>query len=215
VTAPVRVVLVDDHPMFRYGLRAALDGSAEVEVVGEASDGAGLLALVERARADVVLTDLDMPGVDGYTAIRDLLARFPDLPVLVLTMHADDDAVLGGLRAGARGYLLKGAERDEIVRAILTVAGGGAVYGAQVGRRVTELLRQPREPTARPFPELTPREEDILALVAQGLGNHAIAGRLLLSEKTVRNNVSTILVKLQVPDRAAAVARARDAGIGQ
>ncbi|KAE8766004.1 response regulator transcription factor [Georgenia thermotolerans] len=215
MTRPVRVVLADDHPMFRYGLRAALDGSAAVEVVGEASDGAGLLALVERVRADVVLTDLDMPGVDGYTVIRTLLDRFPELPVLVLTMHADHDAVRGGLRAGARGYLLKGAEREEIVQAILTVAGGGAVYGAQVGRRVTELLTRQPEPTARLFPELTPREEDILALVAQGLGNHAIATRLVLSEKTVRNNVSTILVKLQVSDRAAAVARARDAGLGR
>ncbi|MFD1505718.1 response regulator transcription factor [Georgenia yuyongxinii] len=215
MSAQLRVVIADDHPMFRYGLRAALEGAAEVEVVGEASDGAGLVALVERTAADVVLTDLDMPGVDGYTAIRDVLTRFPDLPVLVLTMHADDDAVLGGLRAGARGYLLKGAEREEIVRAILTVAGGGTVYGAQVGRRVSELLTQRPDPTSRPFPELTPREEQILELVAEGLGNHAIAGRLTLSEKTVRNNIATILVKLHAPDRAAAVARARDAGVGR
>jgi DNA-binding NarL/FixJ family response regulator len=215
VTAPVRVVLADDHPMFRYGLRAALEGAAEVQVVGDASDGAGLIALVEERGADVVLTDLDMPGVDGYTAIRDLLARFPELPVLVLTMHADDDAVLGGLRAGARGYLLKGAEREEIVRAILTVAGGGTVYGAQVGRRLTDLLTRRAERPSRPFPGLTPRETEILDLVAHGLGNHAIAARLGLSEKTVRNNVAMILVKLQVRDRAGAIERARDAGSGR
>ncbi|TRW44514.1 response regulator transcription factor [Georgenia yuyongxinii] len=216
MSAQVRVVIADDHPMFRYGLRAALAGAAQVEVVGEAGDGAGLLAIVEQTGPDVVLTDLDMPGVDGYTAIRELLTRLPDLPVLVLTMHADDDAVLGGLRAGARGYLLKGAEREEIVRAILTVADGGTVYGARVGRRVSELLTQRPDPAAaRPFPGLTAREEEILGAVAEGLGNHAIAGRLGLSEKTVRNNVATILVKLQVPDRAALVARSRDAGLGR
>jgi DNA-binding NarL/FixJ family response regulator len=136
--------------------------------------------------------------------------------VLVLTMHADDETVLGALRAGAHGYLLKGAHRDEIVRAILTVSGGGTVYGADVGRRVAELaLRDARRGVGSPtLPDLTPREVEVLGLVAEGLGNHQIAHRLTLSEKTVRNNVATILTKLRVRDRAAAVARARDAGLG-
>jgi DNA-binding NarL/FixJ family response regulator len=213
MSAPVRVVLADDHPMFRYGLRAALDAVAEVAVVGDAADGAALVALVEEVRPDVVLTDLTMPGLGGEAATAEILARFPKVGVLVLTMHADDDAVLGALEAGARGYLLKGADRDEIARAVLTVAGGGTVYGTTVGQRLTDLVVLGRG-RDRPFPHLTPREEEILALVAAGFGNHQIARRLTLTEKTVRNNVAMILTKLQVRDRAAAVARARDVGIG-
>jgi DNA-binding NarL/FixJ family response regulator len=213
VTAPVRVVLADDHPMFRYGLRAALDAVTEVTVVGDAADGAALVTLVEELRPDVVLTDLTMPGLGGEAAAAEILARFPEVGVLVLTMHADDDAMLGALDAGARGYLLKGADRDEITRAVLTVAAGGTVYGPEVGRRLAELVVRRHGPN-RPFPHLTPREEEVLALVATGLGNHEIARRLMLSEKTVRNNVAAILPKLHVRDRAAAVARARDAGMG-
>ncbi|MPV37993.1 response regulator transcription factor [Georgenia subflava] len=212
MTPPVRVVIADDHPMFRYGLRAALEAVTEIEVVGDASDGGTLVALVDELRPHVVLTDLTMPNVGGETAIALILARFPEVAVLVLSMHADDDAVLGALRAGARGYLLKGADRDEIARAVLTVAGGGTVYGPEVGRRLSELLAL-RGPAVRPFPDLTPREEQVLSLVATGLGNHEIARRLGLSEKTVRNNVAATLAKLQVRDRAAAVARARDAGM--
>jgi len=208
------VVIADDHPMFRYGLAAALDAVREVEVVGQAPDGAALVVLVNDLRPDVVLTDLAMPGLGGEAAIAEIVARYPEVAVLVLTMHADDDAVLGALRAGAHGYLLKGADRDEIARAVLTVAGGGTVYGAEVGRRLAALLSVRGQATRR-FPELTPRKEQILSLVATGLGNHEIARRLGLSEKTVRNNVAAILNKLQVRDRAAAVARARDAGLGQ
>ena len=215
MSTPVRVVIADDHPMFRYGLRAVLAASAEVEVVGDAADGSHLVALVEQAQPDVVLTDLAMPGLDGASAARQILDRFPGIGVLVLTMHEDDEALFGALRAGARGYLLKGADREEIVRAVLAVACGDAVYSAAVARRIVDFFTGAHQTyTAQVFPELTGREREILDLVAAGMGNHEIARRLFLSEKTVRNNVAAILTKLQVPDRAAAVAKARDTGLG-
>jgi DNA-binding NarL/FixJ family response regulator len=156
-----------------------------------------------------------MPGLDGATAARQILDRFPGIGVLVLTMHEDDEALFGALRAGARGYLLKGADREEIVRAVLAVAAGDAVYSANVARRIVGFFTSAHQTyTAQVFPELTGREREILDLVAAGLGNHEIARRLVLSEKTVRNNVAAILTKLQVPDRAAAVAKARDTGLG-
>ncbi|GLZ29375.1 DNA-binding response regulator [Lentzea sp. NBRC 105346] len=213
---PVRVVVADDHPMFRYGLTAALTAAPEVDVVGEAAAGEELLAVTERTAPDVVLTDLAMPGMDGATAARRILARHPDIGVVVLTMHEDDELVFGALRAGARGYLLKGADRAEIIRAVLAVAGGDAVYGAAVARRIVDFFTDAqRTYAASAFPELTPRERDVLDLIATGCGNHDIARRLALSDKTVRNHVSTIIFKLQVRDRAAAVAKARDAGLGQ
>jgi DNA-binding NarL/FixJ family response regulator len=215
MTAPVRVVIADDHPMFLYGLRPVLSASAEVEVVGEAADGAELVSLVMHAKPDVVLTDLAMPGLDGATAARQILDQFPDIGVLVLTMHEDDEALFGALRAGARGYLLKGSDREEIVRAVLAVASGDAVYSAGVARHIVDFFTSAHQTyAAQVFPELTGREREILDLVAAGLGNHEIARRLLLSEKTVRNNVAAILTKLQVPNRAAAVAKARDTGLG-
>ena len=215
MTPPVRVVIADDHPMFRYGLGAVLAAAAEVEVVGDAADGRELVALVEHTHPDVVLTDLAMPGLDGATAARQIIAAFPGTGVMVLTMHEDDEALVGALRAGARGYLLKGADREEIVRAVLAVAAGDAVYSAGVARRIVAFFTSAHQTyTAQVFPDLTAREREILDLVATGLGNHEIARRLVLSEKTVRNNVAAILTKLQVPDRAAAVAKARDTGLG-
>jgi DNA-binding NarL/FixJ family response regulator len=214
-TPAVRVVIADDHPMFLYGLRAVLSASAEVDVVGDAADGGQLVALVEHAQPDLVITDLAMPGLDGASAARQILERFPGIGVLVLTMHEDDEALFGALRAGARGYLLKGSDREEIVRAVLAVACGDAVYSAGVARRIVEFFTSAHKAyAAQVFPELTGREREILDLVAAGLGNHEIARRLFLSEKTVRNNVAAILTKLQVSDRAAAVAKARDTGLG-
>jgi DNA-binding NarL/FixJ family response regulator len=210
----VRVVIADDHPMYRYGLRSVLDASPEVEVVGEAENGAELLALVARTAPDVVLTDLSMPQLPGIAAIDELTRRRPGLGVLVLTMHEDDASLFGALRAGARGYLLKGADHEEIVRAVLAIAGGDAVYGGAVARRVVDALTRPA-PRAPAFPELTGREREVLELLAAGLPTGQIARRLALSDKTVRNHVSAVLTKLQVPDRAAAVALARDAGIGR
>jgi len=213
---PVRVVIADDHPMFRYGLKAAVAAAGEVEIVGEAADGQELLAVVDHTQPDVVLTDLAMPTMDGATAAAAILARHPNVAVLVLTMHDDNQALFSALRAGARGYLLKGADRTEIIRAVLAVAAGEAVYGATVARRITDFFTgAQRDYTASAFPELTDRERGVLDLVAAGCGNHDIARRLNLSEKTVRNHVSAILVKLQVRDRAAAVAKARDAGLGK
>ena len=211
----VRVVLADDHPMFRYGLAAVLAGAAGIEVVGEADDGQQLVALVERELPDVVLTDLAMPGLDGATATSRILQRHPEIGVLVLTMHEDDEALFVALRAGVRGYLLKDADRDDIVRAVFAVAAGEAVYGAAVARRIVDFYTGAQQRyAAQVFPELTEREREVLNLVASGCGNHEIARRLVLSEKTVRNHVAAILTKLQAPNRAAAVAKARDAGIG-
>ena len=216
MTAPVRVVIADDHPMFRFGMTAALAAAPLVDVVGDADNGDHLIALVDRTEPDVVLTDLVMPGLDGASATRRILERHPRIGVLVLSMHDDDEAVFGALRAGARGYLLKDSERDDIVRAILAIAAGEAVYGGSVARRIVDFFTDAHEQyTAQTFPELTVRERQVLDLVAAGYGNHQIAQRLHLSEKTVRNNVAVILTKLQLRDRAAAVARARDAGLGQ
>lgn len=216
MTAPVRVVIADDHPMFRYGLRAALSGAEELRIVGEAGSGQELAALVARLRPDVAVTDLAMPGTDGQTATAMITRGFPETAVLVLTMNAEDEAVIGALRAGARGYLLKGAERDEIVRAVLTVASGGTVYAGQIGERISSYFTAgPLDLRRKVFESLTEREHEVLELVARGLGNSDIARRLGLSEKTVRNHVAIILAKLHVRDRAAAVAKARDMRMGQ
>jgi DNA-binding NarL/FixJ family response regulator len=208
-----RVVLADDHPMFRYGVAAALASAAEIDLVGEAASGEELLAVVETTEPDVVVTDLAMPGMDGAAACRELLARRPGLGVLVLTMHADDESLFAALRAGARGYVLKGADRAELVHAILAVADGQAIYGAAVAGRIAELLRPEAQAssTQESFPALTPREREVLALVAEGARNSEIARQLGMTDKTVRNHVSAILTKLQVPDRTAAALKARDA----
>jgi DNA-binding NarL/FixJ family response regulator len=215
VTRPIRVVIADDHPMFRDGLRAALHAVPEIDVVGDAPNGEQLLELVEATDPDVVLTDLAMPGLDGVAAAQRIRQLHPDVQVLMLTMHDDDTALRQALQAGARGYLLKDSERDSIVLAVRTVAAGGTVYGQRVGDRIATWAGDPPTPAVAPFPSLTPREREILDLVAQGIGNHEIARRLVLSEKTIRNNFASILTKLQVNDRATAVARARDAGLGQ
>jgi DNA-binding NarL/FixJ family response regulator len=210
----IRVVVADDHPMVRYGITAVLDGVPDIDVVGEAADGQELQAVVATTRPDVVLTDLAMPVMDGVTAISRLRSSHPDLGVLVLTMHEDDDSVLAALRAGARGYLVKGAEGAELVRAIESVAAGDAVYGKSIANRIIGLITAgPSE--AQAFPELTPREREVLDLIAAGLRNRGIAERLGISEKTVRNNVSSVLIKLQVDDRTSAAIKAREAGLGR
>jgi DNA-binding NarL/FixJ family response regulator len=211
----VRVVLADDHPMYRYGLRAVLEQSEVVEVVASAGDGAELLGAVSDHRPDVVITDLSMPDLDGVEATRLLLAAQPDLAVLVLTMHEDDQHVFAALRAGARGYLVKGAGGEEIVRAVLAVAAGDALSGGPIARRIVAFSAGDGggSPTARAFPMLTPRERDVLDQLAVGSRNHEIARRLGMSDKTVRNHVSQVLLKLQVPDRTAAALRAREAGL--
>jgi len=209
------VVLADDHPMYRFGLRAVLESNADVEVVGEAASGRELLELVRTTAPDVVLTDLAMPDVDGVTAARRLSSGNPDVAVLVLTMHDDDESVFAAMRAGARGYLVKGADGPDIVRAVLAVAQGDAVFGPSVARRIVAFYSGGDEPyAALAFPELTVRERQVLDLLASGSRNREIARRLGLSEKTVRNHVSAVLMKLQAPDRTAAAIKARDAGLG-
>ena len=211
----IRVVVADDHPVFRYGLLAVLDGADGIETVGEAQDGAELLALVDREQPDVVVTDLHMPELDGVAATREVLRRAPSTGVLVLTLHDDDATVVAALRAGALGYLVKGADRAEIVRAVEAVAAGQAVYGRSVAHRIVGFYTGVQERySADVFPQLTSREREVLDLVAAGCGNHAIAARLHLSEKTVRNHVSALLTKLQVDARPALVVVARDAGLG-
>jgi DNA-binding NarL/FixJ family response regulator len=213
---PVRVVVADDHPLFRQGIAALLRDAAETQVVGEAADGAEAIALTEQHVPDVVVMDVSMPGLDGVTATRRLLAAHPGVAVLMLTMMDDDGLVFEAIQAGARGYVLKGSQPSEILRAVLAVAEGQAIFGAGVAARLGAYFRG-GTPALEPgsFPELTPREREILTLVAGGHENVTIARRLDLSEKTVRNNVSNIFTKLRVTSRAAAVARARDAGLGR
>ena len=206
------VVLVDDHPVFRKGVRTLLE-ELGVEVLGEAGDGEAGVELALRTRPDVVLMDVQMPGLDGLEATRRLLTGWPDAQVLVLTMVADDTAVFAAIQAGALGYLLKGAGLDEIDRAVSSVAAGQAVYGPEVARRLRAFFRAGGG-AVQPFPELTEREREVLALVAEGLTNTDISRRLFLSDKTVRNRVSAIFAKLGVADRSAAIVRAREAGLG-
>jgi len=212
----IRVVLADDHPMYRYGLTAILQQAEAIDVVASVGDGAALVAAVSEHSPDVVVTDLSMPGLDGVTATIQLLRAQPELPILVVTMHEDDEHVFAALRAGARGYLVKGADGEEIVRAVHSVASGEAVYGGAVARRIVAFYsgRQAESPAARAFPDLTPREREVLELLATGCRNHEIARRLGMSEKTVRNHVSQVLTKLQVPDRTAAALKAQESGIG-
>jgi DNA-binding NarL/FixJ family response regulator len=213
---PIRVVLADDHPMYRYGVAAVLTDVPGLELVGQADSGAALLAMVRDAPPDVVVTDLRMPDLSGIEVTRSLHADQPELPVLVLTMHDDDESVYGAMRAGARGYLLKGADSDELVTTIRTLASGGTVFGPSVARRIVGFfLESSQKYTQGAFPALTPREREVLDLLAAGKRNSVIARELGLSEKTVRNHLSSILTKLQVADRSAAIVRAREAGLGR
>ena len=210
----MRAVVADDHPVFRAGLRVLLEDLG-VAVVAEAADGEEAVAAVRRERPDVVFMDLQMPRLSGIEAIRRLVADDPDVRVLVLTMVADDDALFAAVQAGALGYVLKGAGQAEIGRALTAVAAGEAVYGAQVARRLRAFFTAGAGVVAKPFPELTDREREVLELMAGGLPNAAIARRLFLSEKTVRNNITAVFAKLGVRDRGEAMARARDAGLGR
>jgi DNA-binding NarL/FixJ family response regulator len=214
MSAGLRVVVVDDHPVFRQGLRTLLEDLG-VEVVAEAADGAAGVAAVTEHRPDVVLMDLQMPGVSGVEATRRLTAAMPQVKVLVLTMVDEDQAVFAAVQAGALGYLLKGAGQEEISRALTAVAAGEGVYGPEVARRLRAFFSAgPAAAAATPFPALSDREREVLALVAEGAGNGDIARRLFLSEKTVRNYVSSIFTKLDVDNRAGAIVLAREAGLG-
>ena len=215
MTEPIRVLVADDHPIFRDGLAMLLASVDGIEVVGTAADGAEAVASAVRLQPDVVVMDVQMPKLNGVEATRRLAADAPSIGILVLTMSEDDGTVFATIRAGARGYLVKGAEQEEIVRAITTVASGGAVFGATLALRIAEFFAAgPPAPTDA-FPQLTAREREILDLLAAGRSNQQIAGALYLSPKTVRNNVSNVFAKLQVADRAEAIVRAREAGLGR
>jgi DNA-binding NarL/FixJ family response regulator len=212
----VRVLIADDHPLFREGMRGRLDRVADVAVVGEAASGDEAVELAHKLDPHVILMDIKMPGLNGIEATREIQQASPQIGVLVLTMFEDDDSVFAAMRAGAKGYLLKDSGGEGVVHAIRAVASGEAVFGPGVAERIIGFFSAPR--TAAPqraFPELTQREEEVLSLVAQGKSNQQIARQLFVSLKTVRNHVSNILLKLQVADRAQAVIRARDAGMGR
>jgi DNA-binding NarL/FixJ family response regulator len=210
----LRVLIADDHPIFREGLATALASLNGVEIVGQVANGAEAVDAVATLGPDIVLMDLHMPELSGIEATRRIVAESPGTAVLVLTMLEDDDSVMTAMRAGARGYLVKGAERDDIARALDAVARGEVIFGSAVAERaLASITSAPRK--AGPFPDLTEREHEILDLVARGLTNQAIASRLVLSEKTVRNHVSNIFMKLPAADRADAIVRAREAGLGE
>ncbi len=211
--APIRVVLVDDHPVVLGGLRALLDSLPDFEVVGTATDGEAGVREVVLTKPDVVLMDIRMPGIDGLEATRRIRQSASGVAVLVLTMFDDDDTVFGAMRAGAQGYLLKGADQAEIDRGIRAVVAGEAIFSPGVAQRVLGYFAAP-PPVVDPFPELTAREREVLDLMAAGERNQVIADRLFLSPKTVANHISSIFVKLAVADRSAAIVRARRGGLG-
>lgn len=216
-TDVVRILIADDHPFFREGLRAVVEATPGLELVGEAENGDEAVQLARTVAPDVVLMDLKMPGTGGVAATRRILEENPQVGVLVVTMVEDDESVFAAMRAGARGYLLKGADKDEVLRGIRGVHRGEAIFGPAIARRLAHYFCAPRAP-GRPdrslFPELTDREREILDLIAAGRNNRDIAENLHLSLKTVRNYVSSIFTKLHVADRAQAVVHGREAGLG-
>lgn len=211
----IRILVADDHLLFRDGLRALIDSAPDCELAGEASTGAEAVNLAAELQPDVILMDVRMPGLDGIQATRQIVRTSPHIGILVLTMLEDDNSVFTAMRAGARGYLLKGASHDEVLRAIRAVAGGQAIFSPAIAARMMEFFNTMR-PAKVPdvFPELTDREREVLGLIAQGSNNSEIARELVISPKTVRNHITNILSKLQVADRAEAIIKAREAGLG-
>jgi DNA-binding NarL/FixJ family response regulator len=210
--APLRILIADDHPVFRQGLRAIIEGAGDMVLVGEAATGLEAVAGAEEHEPDVVLMDLQMPELGGIEATRRIVARRPDARILVLSMIEQGDSIFAAIRAGARGYLLKGSDRAEVLRAVRAVAAGDAIFGPAVADRLSDLLGS-GDPVERAFPELTEREREVLQRMAIGRTNAEIAAELTLSLKTVRNHVSNVFTKLAVTGRAQAIVRAREAGL--
>jgi DNA-binding NarL/FixJ family response regulator len=210
----IRIVVADDHPMVRDGLRTLFDSYPDTEMVSEVGTGREAVRAAVMERPDVLIMDLGMPEMDGFAATAEIVRIAPQVAVLVLTMSDDDDTVFAAMRAGASGYLVKGATKEEIIRAVTAVAAGEAIFGPGVARRVLSYFNAPHQ-QQDPFPQLTAREREVLDLLASGLSNAAIAGTLGLSVKTVNNNTSSIFAKLAVAGRTEAIIRARDAGLGR
>lgn len=210
-----RVLIADDHPLFRHGIRGLLVATPDFEVIGEATSGDEAITLADELVPDVILMDIHMPGVNGIEATRRILHDHPQIRVLMVTMFEDDASVFTAMRAGAHGYILKDAQKEDLLRAIRAVGSGEAIFSPAIASRMIAFFNSVR-PTApaQVFPELTEREREILDLIAQGLNNNQVATRLVLSSSTVRNYVSSIFSKLQVADRAQAIIKARDAGLG-
>jgi len=210
----LRILIADDHPLFRKGMRTLLAATANTEVVGEATTGQEVIELAATLQPDVILMDLQMPGINGIEATRQIVHMSPHILVLVVTLFEDDASVFTALRAGARGYVLKDAKEDEMVRAIRAVGSGEAIFSPAIASRLMDFFAAPHPSVSKEvFPTLTEREREILQLIARGSTNHDIAKQLVLSVKTVNNYVSNIFSKLQVTDRAQAIIRARDAGL--
>ncbi|WP_433017839.1 response regulator [Kribbella sp. CA-294648] len=209
----VRIVVADDHGIVREGLGALLSARDGYELVGTATTGSEAVRAAVTLKPDVLVMDIQMPDLSGIDATREITKVAPDVAVLMLTMFDDDESVFAAMRAGARGYLLKGAAGDNVLRAITAVAEGEAIFGPGVARRTLAYLSRPRTDEVR-FPELTPREREVLALIADGLGNAAIASRLSLAPATIGNHITSIFAKLQVTTRAEAIVRARTTGLG-
>jgi DNA-binding NarL/FixJ family response regulator len=213
-TEPLRVLIADDHPLFRDGLRALLLSDPELELVGEASTGDETISLAASTQPDVILMDIQMPGLNGIEATRRIVNASPHIGVLIVTMFDDDSSVFAAMRAGARGYILKGAKHDEMIRAVRAVGSGEAIFSPAIATRLMDFFAgiQPAK-SPQLFPELSDREREILVLIAQGYKNAEIASHLVISPKTVRNHITNILSKLQVADRAQAIIRAKEAGL--
>jgi DNA-binding NarL/FixJ family response regulator len=210
----LRILIADDHPLFRKGMRTLLTTTAGTEVIGEATTGQEVIELAATLQPDVILMDLQMPGVNGIEATRQILQTSPHIRILVITLFEDDASVFSALRAGARGYVLKDTKEEEMVRAIRAVGSGEAIFSPSIATRLMDFFAAPLPAVPKEiFPTLTEREREILQLIARGSTNHDIARQLALSVKTVNNYVSNIFSKLQVADRAQAIIRARDAGL--
>jgi DNA-binding NarL/FixJ family response regulator len=216
VERTIHVLIADDHAVFRWGLRTLLGSEPDMQVVGEAATGKEVLERAAELRPDVILMDIQMPQVNGIEATRRILEANPDVGVVVLTMFEDDESVFSAMRAGARGYVLKGAPPSEILKVVRAVGDGEAHFGPEIAKRLVDFFSTPKPPfPEEAFPELSSREREVLDLIARGSSNAKIAARLFVSPKTVANHLSHIFTKLQVADRAHAIIRARDAGLGR
>lgn len=215
---PIKLMIADDHKLFREGLKALLAVTEDIEIIGEAEDGNTALRKCRELEPDIILMDINMPGLNGILATQQILKEHPQTGIIMLTMLEDDASVFSAMRAGARGYLLKGADPNEVLSVIRAVVDGQALFGPAIAARVLGYFKELRtspnsNQTITPFPELSDRELEVLRLISQGLNNQEIAQKLFLSPKTVRNHITNIFSKLQVADRAQAIVRAREAGL--